>query len=256
MIALWQAMQECGWAAYAVLLVSVVAFGVALAALAMAAARARFAPAVAAVVLALALLAASIGPVGTFSQRRMVEGAVSGEAIDPAMRARILAVGYAEAAQCTNLGLGFGALPLVLAAGALAFAFARRQPQLPAGSGTSACCTMRGSSTVSASASYQESIWRRVSTGVAVHPQGRGPDRIARRVRRHRADDGRLAGRRRRLAGGARLAAATLVRTVGVARAGAGLSAEGVATLERRLEQRKTQGWSNDANNLIRGAGS
>lgn len=127
MRALWEAIQECGWPAYAVLFASIVALGGALVGLLMAVLRARLALGVSAIALALALLAASIGPMGTFAQRRRVEAALEGPAIEPAQRARILAVGYAEAAQCTNLGLGFGVLPLTLAAGAFALALLRRE---------------------------------------------------------------------------------------------------------------------------------
>ncbi|HEU4407867.1 MAG TPA: hypothetical protein VFS43_21580 [Polyangiaceae bacterium] len=126
MASLWGAFQECGWPAYAVLFFSLVSLMGGVVALALAAQRFRYAKAAAALALALALGATALGPVGTFVQRRRVEGALAGVPMDPAQVARILAAGYGEAAQCTNLGLGAGALPLLLAAGALALAFGRR----------------------------------------------------------------------------------------------------------------------------------
>lgn len=121
-------MQECGWPAYAVLFFALVAFVAAIAALAMAALRARHAMVAAtlALALALAVAAAALGPMGTFLQQRKVDEILATESIDPSAKARIFEAGYAEAAQCTNLGLGFGALPLVLASVAIALAFARR----------------------------------------------------------------------------------------------------------------------------------
>lgn len=118
--------QACGWPAYAVLFFALVALVAALVALAMAALRVRNATVAATLALALAVAASALGPMGTFLQQREVDEILATESIDPAAKARIFEAGYAEAGQCTNLGLGFGALPLVLASVAIALAFARR----------------------------------------------------------------------------------------------------------------------------------
>jgi hypothetical protein len=122
----WQAFRECGWPAYAVLFLALVGLAAGAVALAMAAARVRLATAAAAVALTLSLGAAAFGPIGTLLQRRAVAQIVDGEAVDPSYRGRILEAGYAEAAQCTSVGLGAGVLPILLAGASLGLALAGR----------------------------------------------------------------------------------------------------------------------------------
>ncbi len=129
MASVWHGFVECGWPAYVILFAALASAACALVAFVLAAARFRHATAASALALALAIAAASLGPGGTLYQRRYVEAIVAAESIDPSQRARILEVGYAEAAQCTSVGLGLGALPLALAAAALALALARRGRQ-------------------------------------------------------------------------------------------------------------------------------
>lgn len=127
MARLWQTFQECGWPAYAIVFFSIVSVVAGVVALALAALRFRYATVTSAIALALAAGAAALGPVGTLVQRRTIDDVLAGESIDPSQRARIREAGYAEAAQCTSIGLGAGALPLLLAAGAVVLALARRE---------------------------------------------------------------------------------------------------------------------------------
>lgn len=58
------------------------------------------------------------GALGMFMGRNMAESAVSGEAVDPSVKERILEEGYAEASDCVTISLIFMVLPALLGAGA------------------------------------------------------------------------------------------------------------------------------------------
>jgi hypothetical protein len=116
---------ECGWSAWVTLLLGLVSLVVTGVALGLALMRNRFALALSFLALAIALSPAAAGVAGTYMGRNMVERALVG--VTPEQRERILAVGYAEAAQCTRLGLGFGALPMALGFAGIGVALVRRK---------------------------------------------------------------------------------------------------------------------------------
>ncbi|HMJ09814.1 MAG TPA: hypothetical protein VK524_00340 [Polyangiaceae bacterium] len=117
---------ECGWAAYALSFVAVLGLAVGLTGLGLAVFRVRLAPVIAGVGLMLALSAMGTGVLGTFLGERKVDRILAGPSIDPSAKAAIQAEGYAEARQCTELGLGLGAAPAVVGAAALLVALMRR----------------------------------------------------------------------------------------------------------------------------------
>lgn len=128
-----EAFRECGFMSFAVLLLGVIAVVLGLIAVALALLKPRIGLVLAVVALAASCGVPGSGAAGTLLGRMKVDEAVSGGAINPEMRERIRAVGYAEARQCTTLGGVVGALPLVLALGALGVAFARRRADAPVG---------------------------------------------------------------------------------------------------------------------------
>jgi hypothetical protein len=117
---------ECGWAAYALTVVALLGLAVALTGLGLAVFRVRLAAVVAGLSLLLALSAMGTGVLGTFLGERKVEQVLALPAIDPSAKAAIRAEGYAEARQCTELGLGLGAAPALVGALALLVALIRR----------------------------------------------------------------------------------------------------------------------------------
>lgn len=113
--AVYQMFVECGWASWvgAALAALVSIIGVAGAVL-LAAKRAGMAVVAASVALALAAVIAVLGPVGRAASRRMIEGAVSSEGLTPTQRERLLAVGYAQAAECLPVAGINAAVPLLV----------------------------------------------------------------------------------------------------------------------------------------------
>jgi hypothetical protein len=122
-----EAFRECGFPAFLVLALAIIAMVVGIVALSLAILKPRWGLVLSALALAVSCSVPGSGAAGTAYGRQMVEDAVGGESIDPSMRQRILKQGYQEAGQCTTLGVGFGALPLLLSLGALGVAFARRR---------------------------------------------------------------------------------------------------------------------------------
>lgn len=122
---------ECGWPAYAVLLAAGFAIGVSLTAVAFALMRLRAALVVAGFAMALALSSIAVGALGTFLGERKVDQALTAAAIEPEYKGRIKAEGYAEAAQCTRIGTGFGGLPVALALVACVAAYVRTRAPAP-----------------------------------------------------------------------------------------------------------------------------
>jgi hypothetical protein len=121
-----QMLFECGAAGYLVLGLTLLALLFALVAVGVAVLRPRIGILIAAVAVAASCTPGGAGILGTQLGRAKVDAVLAGPAIDPEVRERIRNVGYAEAAQCTPLGLGGSVPPLVLALVALAVAAARR----------------------------------------------------------------------------------------------------------------------------------
>jgi hypothetical protein len=118
---------ECGAAAFGVILLAAVGALLGLVAIGVSVYRTRWARAFAVFALAAALSAPALGIVGTFLGRHKVDGALSSGAVDPSIAESLRNEGYSEAAQCTNLGLGFGAAPVLLSLGGLVLAVVRRR---------------------------------------------------------------------------------------------------------------------------------
>lgn len=121
--------RECGWPAFAVLGLGVVAVLAGLIALAVAIFRPKVGLVLGVMALAVSCSVPAMGAGGTVIGRGAVDSAVSGGAVDPAQAERIRQLGYQEAAQCTTLGASFGALPLLLALAAIAVGALRRTPR-------------------------------------------------------------------------------------------------------------------------------
>jgi hypothetical protein len=126
-----QAFRECGWPALVVVLFALLGAVLGLTALGLAVAKTELARAVAVLALGVALAAPGMGAVGTFVGRLVVNRALEGEVLDPSHIDRIRVAGYAEAEQCTTLGLVVGALPLVVAVAGVLVAFLRRRKPEP-----------------------------------------------------------------------------------------------------------------------------
>ena len=126
----WAAFQECGAAAWAVLFSAMLTAMIGLVAVGVAISGSKAGRVVAFVAFAFALLPAGCGVAGTSIGRSKVEGALAGESIEPDLKVRIRAQGYAEAAQCTSIGGVCGAPGILLSLAAIAVALTRRrQPQ-------------------------------------------------------------------------------------------------------------------------------
>ena len=106
------------------MLLGLVSFAFSLVALLLSFTKNRFALVLAVLAFGITLTPAATGVVGTYLGRSKVDSVLGVVTAD--QRERLKAVGYAEAAQCTKLGLGFGALPMVLGLAAVGVAFARR----------------------------------------------------------------------------------------------------------------------------------
>lgn len=118
---------ECGWAAWLVLLLTLAALTLSIVALVLGIVRARAARLVSVLAVAAALLPAGTGALGTFWGRHQVDYALAGA--HPDQRETIREQGYAEAAQCTKLGMGGAVAPLALAVAALLVVVLRRPEQ-------------------------------------------------------------------------------------------------------------------------------
>ncbi len=119
--------RECGWPAFVVLALAMVAVLVGMVALGVAIARPRAGLILGVVALATSCSVAAMGAGGTVIGKNATDRALSGAGVNPEQRERIRVVGYAEAGQCTSLGAGFGALPLVLAAAAIVVGLLRKK---------------------------------------------------------------------------------------------------------------------------------
>jgi len=120
--------RECGWPAFAVLGLGVLAVLAGMLALGVAIFRPRAGLVLGVVALAVSCSVPAMGAGGTVMGRGRVDEALSGASVDPGAKQRIRAQGYQEAGQCTTLGASFGALPLMLALGALAVGALRKKP--------------------------------------------------------------------------------------------------------------------------------
>jgi hypothetical protein len=118
---------ECGLISFAILALGGLALAVCLVAVALALWKPRVGLVLSVLAVAASCGVPALGVVGTMYGRSITEGAISGASIDPDVKARIREAGYAEAAQCTTLGAGTGALPILLSFAALSVAFLRRQ---------------------------------------------------------------------------------------------------------------------------------
>lgn len=116
---------ECGWPAWLVLLLGLIALGLALVALVLALLATKHARLLSVLAVAAALLPAGAGALGTLWGQHQVDAVLT--AVDPAQRERIREVGYREAAQCTTLGAEGASLPLALAVAGLLVSVLRRE---------------------------------------------------------------------------------------------------------------------------------
>jgi hypothetical protein len=121
--------RDCGFVSFLLIALGVLAAVIGLVALALGFVKPRWGAILGALALALSCSVPGVGALGTVHGRSITDGAVSGASITPEQRERIRAAGYAEAATCTTLGGGIGALPILLALGALGLGFARRKRQ-------------------------------------------------------------------------------------------------------------------------------
>lgn len=115
--------RSCGWPAYPALLLAGLALTSSSLAMFVAIARRRYARLVAPLAFGLALLPIGMGLLGTYLGRSMVDRALSGGAVDPAMHSQIRTAGYREAAMCAEIGVAGGLLPLLMAISAVILAF-------------------------------------------------------------------------------------------------------------------------------------
>lgn len=122
-----QMIRECGFMAYVVLALGLLAVVVGLVAVSIAILAPRIGLVVSVLALAVSCGVPGAGAAGTMWNRSKIEDALAGASVDPAQKERIREIGQAEAAQCTTLGLGAGALPLLLSIAALGAAFMRRK---------------------------------------------------------------------------------------------------------------------------------
>jgi disulfide bond formation protein DsbB len=128
MHASWMAFRECGWPSFLCLLIALIGLGVGFLGVILLLTRSRNAAAilgVVAIVLGVATLGA--GFIGRQRGLALSEAAVSDTSFDPSQRARILAMGEAEATQCIKVGSVMGALPFLLGALAAAVGLATRK---------------------------------------------------------------------------------------------------------------------------------
>ncbi len=126
---MYNALRECGWAAWLCLLIGFAGAGVGIVGVILLATKARGAAMGAGVVaLALGVLAVGTGIFGQQSGLARMESAISGTSIDPSQKERIRAVGTVEAAQCVSVGVATGALPFLMGAIAVGLGLALRKP--------------------------------------------------------------------------------------------------------------------------------
>ena len=121
-----QAFRECGWPAFLVLILAGVGVLLALVTLGLAVARQRWALALGGLASCVAIAAMAAGALGSALGERQVERALALAGLDAEQSAHIRAQGYAEAEQCTKLGLASGAVPLALSLTGLLLAALRR----------------------------------------------------------------------------------------------------------------------------------
>ena len=124
----FEAFRECGWPAFAVLLLAALGALLGLVALALAVARQPWARALGALAVCVALSAVGAGVAGSALAERQVDRALAIAGLDASQLARIRAQGYAEAQQCTKIGVASGALPLTLSLVGIGVALLRRRP--------------------------------------------------------------------------------------------------------------------------------
>src|SRR5688572_8584904 len=118
---------QCGGPAWLMLLLGLPALALALAAVLAAGLSPRVAAWLAVSGMVAALVTTAVGIVGTQMGRARVDSAVSGASLNARDRENIRELGYQEAQQCTNMGLGIGSFPLLLAAIALTTALVRKR---------------------------------------------------------------------------------------------------------------------------------
>jgi hypothetical protein len=120
--------QECGWTAWLCLLIGLVGVGAGLLGFVLLGAKVRVGAWIAGgAAIVLGVTAVGAGLLGQQLGLRATESAVAGESVDASQKARILAVGAEEAAQCVKVGAAAGALPLVMGALAVGIGLALRQ---------------------------------------------------------------------------------------------------------------------------------
>ncbi|HEY4118379.1 MAG TPA: hypothetical protein VGM56_11005, partial [Byssovorax sp.] len=100
----WNAFRDCGWASFICVFIGLVGLVTGLVGVALlAASKRRAASMVGLVAVALGVLSVGAGVVGRQTGLARTEAAVSGASVDPAQKARILAVGGEEANQCLKV---------------------------------------------------------------------------------------------------------------------------------------------------------
>ncbi len=123
--------RNCGWAAFGVLGVGMLATLLGVVALALAINKPRGGILLGIVALAMSLGAPGVGVLGMIQGQHVTDAAVSGASIDPAFKEKIRLQGYEEAGQCLPVGASMGVLPLIVAGIAIAVG-AMRKKQMPA----------------------------------------------------------------------------------------------------------------------------
>lgn len=123
-----QSIAECGWSAWLVILVAIVAIPISATALILAINKKRTAAIMAGFAISVGMAPFACGSIGEQLGRSRVDAALEGGAIDPGRQAEIREEGYAEARQCRKIGLGGTALPAGLAALGLVISLFRRDP--------------------------------------------------------------------------------------------------------------------------------
>ena len=119
---------DCGWASFAILLVTLLGVLIGIVALVLGAMRKGWVGAgLAIVVVCLGLLDGAVGVGGMLYGRTRVEGAVSGASIDPSQKQRILEMGYGEAQMCVNAGAINGAALVVFGLAGIGLALALKK---------------------------------------------------------------------------------------------------------------------------------
>jgi hypothetical protein len=122
---------DCGWSAWLCLLFFLPALGAGIAGLMLAKRSPTAARAAGIVAMTVGAFAVATSVLGRQSGISKTMAAVSGAAVDPSQRARIIAVGTDESNQCLKVGAFTGGLPFVLGAMALAMGGAALRKRAP-----------------------------------------------------------------------------------------------------------------------------